>query len=110
MIYQHKGLASGRWFKLSFPEQMANIGSDVERSMVWKEKGNLEYGKQAFIRALELLEFTIADQKNKKRLRELTRLREVLIDYFAFENIYKSTDQSWRNYFYPFNFAARRLH
>lgn len=110
MMYQHKGLASGRWGKLSFLEQMANIGSEVERSMGWRKKGNPEYGRQAFTRTLELLEFTIADQKNKKRLRELTRLREILIDYFVFENVYKSTDQSWHNYFYPFHFAARRFH
>jgi hypothetical protein len=54
------------------------------------------------------MELTIADEKNKKRLKELTRAREVFIDWFAFDNIYHSTAQSWRNYFYPFNFAARR--
>ena len=108
MKYQHKELAAGRWKEFPFFEQMANIGSEVERAISWKEKGNPDYGRQAFYRALELMALTIDDEKNKKRLKELTRTREVFIDWFAFDNIYHSTAQSWRNYFYPFNFAARR--
>lgn len=108
MEYYHKDLIeSGRWFKLSFFEQMANVGSEVGRTIKWKNKGNEEYSRLAFERALELLDFTIEDSRNKKRLRELTRVRECLADYFVFDNEYKSTDKSWQNYFHPFNFAAR---
>jgi len=104
---QHTDLVSGRWLELSFFEQMANVGSEVERAIKWKNKNNPEYSRMAFERCLELLDFTIEDEKNKKRLKELLRLREVLADYFAFDNIYGSTDQKWQNYFYGFNFAAR---
>jgi len=38
MTYQHKKLAAGRWEKLTFFEQMANIGSEVGRSIKWKKK------------------------------------------------------------------------
>jgi hypothetical protein len=107
MEYQHKNLANGRWEKLSFIEQMANIGSEVERAIKWKNKNNSEYCRLAFERALELLDFTITDKKNRGRLKELLRLRETLADYFAFENIYNATDKAWQNYFYAFNFAAR---
>ncbi len=107
MEYQHKNLASGRWFELSFFEQMANIGSEVERAIKWKNKNNAEYSRLAFKRALELLELTAADKKNKKRLKEIMRVREVLADYFAFKNEYHSTDKAWQNYFYAFNYAAR---
>jgi len=31
MNYKHKGLAQGRWFQLTLIEQLANIGSEVER-------------------------------------------------------------------------------
>ena len=106
MSYQHKDLAAGRWNSLSFFEQMANIGSEVERAIKWREKGNAEYGQMAIERALELLDLTIADKKNIGRLRELTRLRETLVDYFAFDNTYQSTNKSFQNYFYAFNFAA----
>src|SRR3989344_2796307 len=102
----HKELAAGRWFKLSLIEQLANVGMDVERAIRWKQKGNIEYSQQAFERALDLLSLSISDVKNKKRLKEITRAREVLIDYFVYDNEYGSTDQSWSDYFYPFNYAA----
>ncbi|TSC90945.1 MAG: hypothetical protein G01um10142_195 [Parcubacteria group bacterium Gr01-1014_2] len=105
MNYQHKNLAAGRWFTFSFFEQMANIGSEVERAMKWQTK-NDEYSRLASDRALELLDLTISDAKNHKRLKELFRLREVLADYFYFDNIYKSDNQKWHNYFNAFNYAA----
>lgn len=107
MEYQHKNLASGGWQKLSFFEQMANIGSEVERTIKWKNKGNTEYSRMAFERALELMDLTIDSDKNPSHLKELLRVREALADYFVFENEYRSTDKSWQNYFYAFNFAAR---
>lgn len=106
MKYQHQTLANGLWQKLSFFEQMANIGSEVARSINWREK-NKNYASLAFDRALELLGLTIDDPRNRSRLKELTRLREVLIDYFAFDNEYGSSDLLWSHYFYPFNYAAR---
>jgi hypothetical protein len=107
MECQHKNLAGGKWNELSFFEQMANVGSEVERVIKWKNKNNAEYSRLAFERALELLDLTISDKKNKKRLKELSRTRETLADYFTFNNIYNSTDKGWQNYFYSFNFAAR---
>lgn len=107
MNYQHKNLAAGRWKKLSFIEQMANIGSEVERTMSWRKKKNKDSSQKAFFRSLELVSLTIADKKNKKRLKELTRLKEVLVDYFFGSNQYGSSDKLWHNYFYAFNYAAR---
>jgi hypothetical protein len=102
----HPRLAAGRWFELSLVEQLANVGSEVERALRWREKGNAEFGQRAFERALELLDLTIADAANLDRLRELTRLREVLADYFWFDNEYGSTAESWRRYFGAFTYAA----
>ena len=107
MNNQHKQLASGKWNKLSLVEQMANVGSEVERAISWKKKNNFDYSQRAFDRALELVDLTLADAKNKRRLREIARTREVLADYFAFENIYGSSDKKWKDYFFIFNFAAR---
>lgn len=105
MNVQHKQLSNGQWFTFSFFEQMANVGSEIFRTISWRKK-NADYSQQAFDRGLELLDLTISDKKNQDRLKELLRLREVLADYFAFENIYKSSDEKWQNYFYAFNFAA----
>lgn len=104
---QHKELAAGRWNTLSLCEQMANVGSEVERTIRWKEKGNADYSYRAFERALELLDLTISDIKNRKRLKEIVRVREALADHFYFNNEYRSTDLSWSRYFYSFNYAAR---
>jgi hypothetical protein len=96
-----------RWNKLTFFQQMANVGSEVIRAINWKER-NAEYSKIAIDRGLALLDLTINDVKNHQhgRLRELLRVRETLVDYFYFDNIYKSSDSSWNNYFLAFNYAA----
>ena len=107
ITYQHKNLANGEWCKLSLIEQMANIGSEVERAIKWKNKGKEAIAYNAFTRALELFDLTINDDKNSKRLKETTRARELWGDFFTGKNIYKNTDKSWRKYFYNFNFAAR---
>lgn len=107
MTFQHRSLAAGRWKRFSLAEQMANIGSEVERAISWKEKGNDVYSRRAFERALELLDLSISSTRNYHELRELTRLREVLVDYFIGENIYSSSKSLWHIYFQPFNYAAR---
>lgn len=106
MNLQHQRLASGKWLKLSFLQQMANIGSEVQRTILWKDKKNAEYSHLALFRALELIDLTVADVKNVNRLREILRVRELLVDYFLGDNIYASTDVFWQKYFYAFNYAA----
>lgn len=106
--FQHQNLRGERWFKLSFFEQMANVGSEVERAISWRNKNNAEYSRLAFERSLELMDFTVEDVKNRKYWKELLRLRECLVDYFAYDNEYGSSDEKWHNYFYAFNYAARR--
>lgn len=107
MNIQHKELAAGRWEKLTFAEQMANIGSEIDRTIIWRDKHNLSYSQLAFERALELIDLTIAAAKTFPRLKELLRVREILADYFIFDNEYKSTDKAWQDYFLAFNYAAR---
>ena len=102
----HSGLVS-RWNQFSIFEQMANIGAEVGRTISWRKK-NKEMSKNAFYRALELIDFSINDKKNKNSLKEILRVRELLVDYFTGDNIYQSTDKQWEKYFYPFNFAARK--
>jgi len=106
MNIYHKQLAANRWYKMTFFEQMANIGSEVGRALNWKQKSPKD-SELAFERVLELLDLTIADAKNNQRLKELVRLRETLADYFVFDNQYSSSKDSWHNYFYGFNYASR---
>ena len=104
LVY-HKDMTAGRWQALPLVAQMANVGSEVERAIKWRHRP--DYSQRALERALELLDLTIADPKNRGRLKELTRVREALVDYFLFDNQYRSSDDFWRKYFYAFNYAAR---
>jgi hypothetical protein len=77
----HPDLAAGRWFTFSLAAQLGNVGSEYERALSWKERGDKDRFEQAFARLLELLDLTITDPRWKNhRLKELTRLREVICD------------------------------
>ena len=110
MSYQHKDLASGRWGHLSFLEQMANIGSEIERALNWRAKDNAAYSQKAFERALELLDLTLDSTTVPARFKELARVREAIADYFIGTNQFESTEISWRRYFLPFAYAVRSHH
>ncbi len=110
MNYQHKDLAAGRWSQLSFLEQMANIGSEVERALNWRTKKNADYAQKAFERALELIDLTLDIKSSYSHLKEVTRMREAIVDYFFGVNQFISSEGSWRSYFLPFTYASRRNH
>jgi len=105
MSFEHKTLSEGRWNSFSFAFQMANIASEVSRAINWRNKNDKKYSQLALFRALELIDLTITDPKNKKRVWELARAREVLADYFLGDQQYGSTDRNLLNYFEIFTFA-----
>ena len=110
MSIQHASLAAGRWKEMTFLEQMANIGSEVERALNWRAKQNADYSSRAFERSLELLDLTLDSVRGMPRRKEVARLREAIVDYFAGSNQFKSTEASWKKYFSSFTYAARRDH
>jgi hypothetical protein len=106
MAFFHKELTEEKWHGKPFFEQMANVGAEIGRAINWKNKDE-KMSKASFERGLELLDLTISDKKNHgSELKELCRLKEVLLDYFYFDNIYCSTDKKWNDYFYLFGYAA----
>lgn len=102
----HQNLKTGRWRQLSLIEQMANIGSEISRTINWKTKSKKD-AQLSFFRALELIELTLTDPKHKNRAKEITRVKEMLIDWYLGNPQYQSTDQSWQKYFFQFNLASR---
>ncbi len=108
MSYQHRALAAGRWKQLSFIEQMANIGSEVERALNWQKKQNIAYCQQAFQRCLELIDLTLDSVKGYPRLKEVARIREAIVGYFSGTNEFKYDEESLRRYFSNFVYASRR--
>src|SRR3990167_9578887 len=106
-LHFHQSLASGRWQQLSFVEQMANIGSEVERTIKWRKKSQLKFFYRAFDRAVELIDLTIdCHSHDVPKLKELLRTKECLIDDFIFDNSYGSTNESWQKYFLAFTYAT----
>jgi hypothetical protein len=105
----HREAAAGAWYELSLMEQMGNIGTEVGRAASAKEGGNDERAWNALVRALELFDLTIADERWRgPKVREICRAREVFCDFVAGGNQYKSTAESLDRYFLPFAVAARR--
>jgi hypothetical protein len=105
---QHKSLASGRWWEMSLIEQMANIGSEAERSMKWQRVGNHENFQKALERFIELMILTLEDPNNRLRLKELCRVKELFLDFLAGDNKYRQTYTQWQKYFWVFTYAVRR--
>ena len=106
MSYVHANLAAGRWQSLSLMEQLANVGSDVARAARWYGKDQ-QRCEQPFLRALELLDLTIADDRWRGRRKELTRARELLCDAMLGGEVYGSNLASLDRYFFHFAVAAR---
>lgn len=106
-LKHHVGLTLEQWCKKSLCVQLANVGADIDRAISWRDKDNQQYSRDAFERVLELLTLTILDPKHSRPTRkELVRTRELLIDYFVYDNSYKTSDAIWHDYFYQFSYAA----
>lgn len=89
-------------------EQLANVGSEVDRVAHWRDTGDKKSKEGAAERALELLDFTISDTKNKTRLLELLRLREVFCDTFLGDNQYGVSADYLEEYFLQFAILANK--
>ncbi|MFA5800509.1 MAG: hypothetical protein WC840_06175 [Candidatus Peribacteraceae bacterium] len=105
----HTELAAGRWQGFPLMLQLAHVGSEVSRAHNAKKMGNDIRLQSALCRMLELLDLTIADPKNKYRLRELCRAREVLCDFLVGDNVYHSTGASLNRYFLQFAAASKHM-
>lgn len=104
---QHTKCAQGRWIKKTFTEQMAQIGSEVYRAIKWKSHSNDVYGKAAFDRSLELFDLSKNSKLSPSQFRELTRMRELWVDYFQEKNEYNSTSEWINGYFTQMAVAVR---
>lgn len=106
MPTKHLVISAERWQKLSLAEQMGNIGSEVHRALLWRNKDTkLFFG--AIERGLELLDLTIADGRRRKGLKELTRVREFLCEAVWGRTQYRISLEDLDKYFFQFALAAR---
>ncbi len=105
----HTELNSGRWFKLSLCEQLGNVGSEVNRALKFEHRDPLLF-ENAFFRALDLLDLTLADPRWRKRLKEIGRAREMLCAAVRGNDEYNTALEDLNRYFYRFALAARLNH
>jgi len=104
----HRDLAAGRWWELSLCTQMGNVGSEVSRALKWRGR-NPQLAVGALDRALDLLALTLDDPRHRLstcRLREIARVREVLLDLLAGDNELGTDPQALQRYFDAFAVAA----
>ena len=104
----HPSLAAGRWFTMTLAAQMGNVGSEYERALSWKQRGDADRFEHAFERLLELLDLTIADPRwRNHRLKELTRAREVICEELCGDSKESQETPNLQNYFLYFGILAR---
>ena len=107
---QHKTLAAGQWAEMPLSLQMLNIGSEISRANRWKAKGNQTQVERAVFRALELIDLTIEAQRGKHNLKEFTRMRETICDYYLGNNFYCSNGEQIQRDFDIFYACSSRNH
>ncbi len=110
MTVRHKESAAGRWNEFTLVEQMAHIGSEVQRTIGWRRKNHPDQAVKAFERSLELFDLTLDCSRNGIRSREIARARECWADFIAGTNEYGFSEKFWEDYFLQFGIAARRHH
>ncbi len=105
----HAGLAAGRWKSLTLSDQLANVGSEVDRAIRAHEAGRTDRRDAAVNRALELFDLTAADNRWRgARRREVLRAREEFCALFWGDGERLGGAASLSRYFLYFALAARR--
>ena len=98
-----------RWAGMTLVEQMAHVGSEVERALRAHAAGSTSRFDHAQARALELFDFTAADDRWRgARRREVLRAREEFCSVFHVTDTPPQSAEGLRRYFLAFAVAARR--
>ena len=101
--------AARRWHQLTLVEQLAHVGSEVERSIRANASGNRARFDNALGRALELFDLTAADERWRgPRRREILRAREEFCRVFFGDDSSDDSAHGLRAYFLHFAVAARQ--
>jgi hypothetical protein len=98
-----------RWGTMPIAEQLAHVGSEVERTLRAHEAGNGPRRDHALARALELFDLTATDPRWRgARRREILRAREGFCDQVLGDHPSAAAASSLRRYFLAFAVLARR--
>jgi hypothetical protein len=101
--------ATQRWLTLTLVDQLANVGSEVERAIRARHAGRETRFDNALARALELFDLTAADDRWRgPRRREILRAREEFCRLFFSDDVPPGSAAGLQRYFLAFAAAARR--
>jgi hypothetical protein len=98
-----------KWASLSLVEQLAHVGSEVERAIRARDAGHQSRLENAITRALELFDLSATDERWRgPRRREILRAREEFCRLFYDPDVPASSAAGLRKYFLAFAVAARQ--
>ena len=101
--------AARRWNTLALVDQLAHVGSEVDRAIRAHEAGNRYRFDGALARALELFDLTAADNRWRgARRREILRARSEFCRLFFDDSVSQDSAAGLSRYFVHFAIAARR--
>jgi len=99
-------MEEARWQTLSLIEQLGNIGSEISRTIRYQKKDKAVF-QRTIERTLKLFDLTLADPRWRKRVKEISRARELFCAAVQGTPVYKTTLEDLDRYFYYFGLAAR---
>ena len=98
-----------RWERFTLSEQLANVGSEVERAIRSHQAGLPARFDNALARALALFDLTAADVRWRgPRRREVLRAREEFCRLFFDPDVPSGSAAGLTKYFLAFTVIARR--
>lgn len=74
----HRILTKDKWAGFPFFKQILMIANELNRANNWIEKKDFTEVKLCYERAFELLYLTVETLKDKRKLREILRFKEIL--------------------------------
>jgi hypothetical protein len=101
-----------KWARLTFNEQMGNIGAEVGRAIIAHRNGNTTREIRAIDRAIDLFSATVEvliGTNYSYRLKEVLRARDEFLRLF-FDDTFAEDAVKIERYFMYFALAARASH
>ncbi len=87
------------WQKLTWGQQLGNIGAEIARAGHWQATNNLATTRDCLLRAFELFDLSLDDKRwGIAELRELAIFREVVADWYSGEKQYNVPTQMLEEY------------
>jgi hypothetical protein len=103
-------LVENRWHTRSLSDQLANIGSEFVRALRAKKENKPARFEPAFFRCLTLLNGSITDRRWKlHQIREISRIKEQIIDHLYSEIPNIDAVKGLERYFYYFGRSRQSI-